>query len=72
MATRKLIVDGQNYEYLVGSSYVRIVDPKGTARVVSITDITGQTSAAFEEGKEEGTTEGMVKPSQVVAWIRSH
>lgn len=70
MSKRKLIVDGQNYEYVVGSNYVRIIDPNGIPKVVSILDLTGQTSAAFEEGN--GTTEGMVKPSQVVAWIRAH
>jgi hypothetical protein len=67
---RKIHLDEQIYQYRVGKGYVVITFPNGHREVVSDSTITGRTPDTLERGRWKKTTDGMVLPSHVKAWLK--
>lgn len=70
MAYRKLIVDGEAWSYYVGGTYTVLRAPDGKKKVVSSSTVTGRSPDTFDRGQWKKTSDGMVRPSDVVAYIR--
>jgi len=66
---RKIHLDGEIYQYRIGKGYVVIEFPDGHREVVSDSTITGRTNDALERGRWKKTSDGMVLPSHVKAWL---
>ncbi len=71
---RKIHLDDKIYQYRVGKGYVVIEFPDGHREVVADSTITGRTPDTIERGKWKKTTDGMVLPSHIKAWLeqRNH
>lgn len=68
---RKIIVDGKEYKWRCGRSYVVIRNEK-TSWCIPAWEITGVTADIFERGRYKQTSDGMVKPSHVANWIKNN
>jgi hypothetical protein len=68
--TRRITVDGVEYRYVVGATFVKITGP-ALSRAVMLIDIKGLDWDAIERGRRKRTSDGMVRPSEVTAYIRA-
>ncbi len=70
---RKIHVGGKVWGYRIGQQFAVIHLP-GTIRkkVVTLSKITGRTCDTIERGRWKITSDGMVKPSEVKAYIEQN
>lgn len=66
---RKIVVAGVEYQYKVGSGTVKIVGPHSSV-AVEIPVIKGSTWDIFERGQWKRTSDGMVRPAEIAAYIQ--
>jgi hypothetical protein len=69
---RALIVNGRKFKFIVGFSRVKIVSPDGRVFTPGCAEVKGVSEATFERGQWKKTTDGMVMPREIVAWIKRH
>lgn len=71
MNWRKIVVDEKEYRWTGGSAYVVVQDTNGK-RVLgaSACEIKGITPDVWERGKWKGTSDGMITPGEVAAFIK--
>jgi hypothetical protein len=67
---RKLLIDGRQVYYRVGSRWTKIRLPDGTSKNVSNCEILGVTPSTFERGQRKRTSDGMVTPAFVAGYAR--
>jgi hypothetical protein len=72
MSYRKMDVQGEQWEFKIGRDNAHIRAPNGRGKTVSFYELTGRTPDLIERGQWKGTTDGMVGPGEVRAWIDSH
>ena len=65
---RRITVRGVEYRYVVGTAFVKIIGPVAS-RAVPLTEIKGVGWDAIERGHWKKTSDGMVFPSEVAAYI---
>ena len=70
---RKLVIGRKVWEFQVGSSYTLIKPPGHTKKIkVSNSMVKGINWGAFERGQYKKTTDGMVTPGEVSAYIENN
>lgn len=67
MAKRRIVVEGQEYQYVVGHSFVRITDPTGHSRAIPFDELTGMSWATIENGRRKHWFS--IRPREVAAFI---
>jgi len=68
--SRRITVAGVEYRYVVGTSFVKISGP-ALSRAVPLTEIKGLGWDVIERGRHKQTSDGMVRPLEVAAYIRT-
>lgn len=68
MNWRRIIVDGVEWKYHIGSGSA---EARSGARKLSgtLSEISGGTSFSIERGRHKQSSDGMITPKQVAAWI---
>ena len=69
---RTIVVDQMDWKYVVGSSNVIAYSMYGDRLCEKAWVIKGIDPNAFDRGKWKHSQDGMVLPSEVAKWIRSH
>ncbi len=69
MAWRKLHIDGDKWTYKVGNSWVVIRGPNGERFQPSCCTIKGGSPHDYERGQWKRTSDGMILPSEVKAFV---
>lgn len=70
MTRRTLILPNKDvWTYCVGRSCVRLEAPDGEVFVVWCSDVKGVPPNAFERGQEKRTSDGMIYPHELSAFI---
>jgi len=74
VAMRKVYVkSGETWEFTTGKGNAVIKNPRtGKKTVVPYTTLTGRDSSDIERGQWKRTSDGMVKPGHVRAYIEKH
>lgn len=67
---RKITYEGTEYRWRFGQTYVIVRKGRVVFARASPGEITGRTFAIFERGQWKRTSDGMVKPGQVLGLIR--
>lgn len=68
---RRITVLGpEDWQFRVFAGHTVIFDPRGTKYVVSSADMIGRTPSTFERGQYKKTSDGMVTPKYVAAFIQ--
>lgn len=70
MTFRKLVVDGEEWAYYVGRTCAVIQAPDGKRKIIGLDELTGRSFDTLDRGQRKKTPAGMVKPSDVVAYIK--
>lgn len=68
---RKIVVNDTTYSYVIGREFAKIEGPFGKA-AVALSDIKGLDGELIVRGRWKQTSDGMVTPSEVAAYIASH
>ena len=68
---RKIIVDGKVYEWRVGRNNI-VIRINGISTTIKACEVIGVTPSIYERGQYKMTQDGMVTPSLVAAYIRTH
>ena len=71
MSLRKINVDGAVWEYRIGKGAAVLVAPDGKKAVVGLDKLTGRSWDTLERGQWKRTSDGMVTPKDVAAYIRA-
>jgi hypothetical protein len=66
---RKIIVENEEWGFMIGKSNVVIKSPEGMKRIVLITEIKNITEETLENGRHKKTEYGMVKPLDIKNYI---
>ena len=69
MSKGRIHIDGEEWTYRVGRSYVVIKSPENKRFNVRPTDMTGVSSDDMDDAQCDGTPYGMVQPRHIKAWI---
>jgi hypothetical protein len=69
---RKIEVLGHAYRWTVGGPGVIVWDEAGRQHQAALFDVAGIHWDTFERGHRKKTSDGMIRPGQVAAWIESH
>lgn len=69
-SARKLLIDNQNWWFSVGRSHVLIQPPTSKKFYVDFSTLTGRSWNTLEIGLHKKTSDGMIKPGHVRAYIR--
>lgn len=67
--SRKIVVGRTEYRYVVGKNFVKIVGPDASW-AVPLTDIKGLSGDLIARGRRKQTTDGMVTPAEIAAYIK--
>lgn len=68
---RKIVVAGVDWTYYVGKCAVEA--RCGERKIVGqLHDVAGLTPYVFERGRDKRTSDGMITPRQIAAWIAEH
>lgn len=67
MSYRKLVIDGQEWRFKVGESFVNIKDPEGKGYTVHIAIVTGVSVEEFNDGVPVSVTPGKIR-----RWIEAN
>lgn len=70
MSYRKLDIDGNEWRFKVGRSFLDIRSPDGRSFKPTVAKVKGVEPEAIERGRRWGTSYGMITPSDVVNWIK--
>ena len=68
---RKIVVDGQNWQFMIGRSFVKVVSPSGQGYVANHSEVTGRSWDTLERGIWKKTSDGMVTPANIEVFIRN-
>ncbi len=68
---RQIHINETTWQYQIGASTVKIRSPEGKCSFPGVNEVKGG-GADVERGRHKGTSEGMVKPSDVRAYIETH
>lgn len=69
---RKLELDDETWEYMIGRSNVKIKSPRtGKSHIVDFSTITGRPWSTIERGQHKKTSDGMVGPGDVRLYIEN-
>lgn len=66
---RRITVRGEVFTYTIGTGSVRITWPDGSSRAVLLTVVTGRSEDVLERGQWKKTSDGMVTPKDIAAYI---
>jgi hypothetical protein len=67
---RKLVVENETWEYMIGKNNVVIKNPRDEKKMVlTLEKVTGRTSDTIRLGRKKGTSDGMVTPADIKAFI---
>lgn len=67
---RKLVVDGETWEYMIGKNNVVLRNPRDERKMVlTLQRVTGRSSETLEKGKKNGNRDGMVTPADLKVFI---
>lgn len=69
MTFRTLTVAGQVWSYYIGKTRLVLCAPNGKKKAIRLDDLTGRSSPIFERGKWKKTSDGMVLPAHVRAYV---
>jgi hypothetical protein len=70
VSKRTLVLPNKDvWTYHVGRSCVRLVSPVGLSYVAFCSDVKGITETTWERGRYKQTSDGMLYPSEVAAFI---
>lgn len=67
---RKLVVDGETWEYMIGKNNVVLRNPRDEKKMIlTLEKVTGRSSDTIEKGRKKGTSDGMVTPADLKTFI---
>ena len=66
---RKLHIGNEEWQYRVGDGTIVVVPPNGKKAYVPCHEVKGCSSDDFERGKWKKTSDGMITPSELKAYI---
>lgn len=67
---RKIVVDNETWEYMIGKNNVVLKNPRDEKKtILTLEKVTGRSAEAIRFGKENKTTDGMVTPSDLKKFI---
>ncbi len=69
MSWRKMVIDEATWEYMFGTGNAVIKSPTGIKTVVNYSVLTGRSWDILERGQHKKTSDGMVKPKHIKAYI---
>lgn len=67
---RKLVVANETWEYMIGKNNVVIKNPRDEKKMVlTLEKVTGRSPETIKSGRKHGTSDGMVTPADIKAFI---
>ena len=71
MSMRKIHIGNEEWEYRVGKETVVLQTPLGSKMYIGCHTIKGLSPDDFERGKWKKTSDGMITPSEIKAYIEN-
>ena len=68
---RTIEIDGRVWWYYVGKSNIQIFAPNGIRLTKNVSNITGEPEDLLHRGRYKGTSDGMITPAMVKAYIEN-
>ena len=72
MSWRTLRIGDEEFRYRLGTGFAVIRTEDGKSHVVSLSKLTGRSPMLLERGRWKGTTDGMVGPRHIRAWVEKN
>jgi len=66
---RRIVVNGEVWQYKIGRSYVHIWTPRGRKLIKRAHEVAGRTPDVLERGQWKKTSDGMITPADVERFV---
>jgi len=67
---RKIVVGNETWGFMIGKNNVILENPRDEKKMVlTLERVTGRTSDTIKKGRKKGTSDGMVTPADIKAFI---
>ncbi len=67
---RKIVVANETWEFMIGKNNVVLKNPRDEKKMIlTLARVTGRSQEVLDRGKRKKTTDGMVTPADIKAFI---